>query len=181
MPEEFTENQPQQNEVVDEHASAETEKTEEKQVDNKIPYERFKSKVDEANELKRELEQYKKERDEAERKKLEEQEEYKVLAEKYREEADAIRADALNAKKDALLSKAGYTDEQVERYRKYLEGNSDEEITEALEQLKADIPPKKNFVDPSAGNGGREKPKPTDLSDEGKTLYQRLKAKGKVR
>lgn len=118
---------------------------------------------------------------EAERKKLEDQEEYKRLADKYREELDAIKADAIKSKKDAMLVKAGYNDEQVERYRKYLEGDSDEELTQALEQLKADIPPKKTYVDPSAGNGGREKPTQTDLSDEGKTLYQRLKAKGKVR
>lgn len=122
-----------------------------------------------------------KEREEAERKKLEDQQQYKELADKYRGELDAIKAEALNAKKDAMLVKAGYNDEQVERYRKYLEGESDEELTKALDDLKADVPPKKTYVDPSAGNGGKDKPKPTDLNEKGKSAYQRLKSIGRIR
>lgn len=120
-----------------------------------------------AREQKKRDQAIQKERDEAERKKLEEQEEYKGLAQKYREELDAIKAEALTTKKDALLAKAGYTDEQAERYRKYLDGETDEELAQALDQLKSDIPPKKSYVDPSAGNGGKDKPKPgnNDLYD----------------
>jgi len=80
-----------------------------------------------------------------------------------------------------MLAKAGYNDEQIERYRKYLEGESDEDLSSALEQLKEDIPPKKNYVDPNAGNGGKDKPQPKDPKEEGKSVYQRLKASGKIK
>lgn len=130
-----------------------------------------------AREQKKRDEAVQKERDEAERKRLEEAQEYKTLADKYREELEAIKADALKSKKDALLAKAGYTDEQVERYRKFVDGETDEELAKAIETLKADIPPKPTYVDPSPMNGERNKPEPVDGTELGKTMYAKIKHK----
>jgi predicted transcriptional regulator len=179
MSEEMKKEQTQQTEQVDNQSPAEAEKP---QVDNKIPYERFKQKVDEVNELKRKLAEIEKERDEAERKKLEEQNEYKALYEKAQAELEKLKMSALDAKKDALLAQAGYTSEQIERYRKYLTGENEDELKASLETLIADIPPKKIVgVDPSVGNNEKQQPKPKDAADVGRSIFQRLKEKGKIR
>ena len=120
-------------------------------------------------------------RQEAEQKQLEEQEQYKELYEQKQRELEQLKADALTAKKDTMLAKAGYTDEQIEKYRKYLDGDTDETLSASLEELKADIPPKQVYVDPSASNGKRDKPETTDLKEAGKSLYQRLKESGSIR
>lgn len=172
-----------QTETQQQESPAEAQKTETKQqVDNKIPYDRFKEKVDEVNELKRQLAELQKERDEAERKKLEENEQYKELAEQLKAELETIKSNALKAKKEALLAKAGYTDEQVTLLVNSLAGETDEELTESIEKLKTVIPPNhKPYADPSVGNGQKQEPKKTDLRDKGKSLYQRLKEKGKIK
>jgi hypothetical protein len=183
MAEENTQVQDEQ--VIDSNTSAETENTDtervDKQAEQKIPYDRFKAKVDEANDLKRKLEGFQKEREEAERKRLEEEGKYKEIAESLQAKLDAIQGDALKAKKEALLVKAGYTEDQVAKYLKYVDGSNDDELTQAVEALKADIPPKPRYADPGVGNGAKQEPKKTDLQEKGKTMYQRLKEKGKIR
>lgn len=130
-----------------------------------------------AREQKKRDEAIQKEREEAERKRLEEQEQYKELADQYRQELEAIKADALNAKKDALLAKAGYTDEQIAVLRNTVAGETDEELTKAIEGLKAVIAPKKSYIDPSPLGGGDGKPKPKDGEDIARDLYERIKHK----
>src|SRR5699024_8298749 len=76
----------------------------EQQVENKIPYDRFKYKVDEVNALKEKRCQSEREQEEANRKKLEEQNEYKQLYEQAKETIEKQKEDALNAKKTSLLS-----------------------------------------------------------------------------
>jgi hypothetical protein len=124
-------------------------------------------------------------REEADRKKLEEQNEFKSLYEKTQAELEQIRKDAevakLEATKTNLLVSAGYTGEQLERVRKYVVGTNDEELTASLEELKQDIPPKAGGVDPSVNNPQRQQPQPKDLADEGRSIYERLKAAGKIR
>jgi hypothetical protein len=126
-----------------------------------------------------------KEREEAERKKLEEQNEFKSLYEKTQAELEQIRKDAELTKLDAFTTKllvdAGYIGEQLERVRKYVKGTNEDELKSSLEELKQDIPPKTRGVDPSTGNPAKPQPKPTDLADEGRSLYERLKAAGKIR
>lgn len=130
-------------------------------------------------------EQRTKEREEAERKKLEEQNEFKSLYEKTQAELEQIRKDAelakLEAVKTNLLASAGYTGEQLERVRKYVVGVNEEELTRSLEELKQDIPPKSGGVDPSVNNPQKQQPPQKDLADEGRSIYERLKATGKIR
>ncbi|MED3649959.1 hypothetical protein [Heyndrickxia sporothermodurans] len=126
-----------------------------------------------------------KEREEAERKKLEEQNEFKSLYEKERAEKEAIikesEATKLESLKTNLLVNAGYTGEQLERVRKYIIGANEDEIKTSLDELVKDIPPKVGGVDPSVNNPQRQQPQPKDLADEGRSIYERLKAAGKIR
>jgi hypothetical protein len=167
-------------EVDDQETPAEAKKTE-SNVDNKVPYDRFKEKIDEVNSLKAELAKIKKAQEEAEKAKLEEQNEYKKLYEQAQQELAQIKEAALNAKKDALLAKAGYSDEQIALLRNSITGGTDEEISQSVSQLTAVIPPKPNYVDPSPMNGERDKPEPVDERSIGIDLFKRLKAKGKIK
>jgi hypothetical protein len=167
-------------EVDDQETPAEAKKTE-SNVDNKVPYDRFKEKIDEVNSLKAELAKIKKAQEEAEKAKLEEQNEYKKLYEQAQQELAQIKEAALNAKKDALLAKAGYSDEQIALLRNSITGGTDEEISQSVSQLTAVIPPKPNYVDPSPMNGERDKPEPVDERSIGVDLFKRLKAKGKIK
>jgi hypothetical protein len=111
-----------------------------------------------------------------------ENEQYKELAEQLQSELDEIKKAALNAKKESLLAKAGYTEEQIAKYAKYVEGETDEELEQSVEDLLKDIPPRtKTYADPHVYNGRKNEPKKTDLKDKGKSMYQRLKEKGKLR
>jgi alanyl-tRNA synthetase len=153
--------------------------------DQKIPYDRFKQKVDEANELKRKLAEFEQAKEEAERNKLEEANEFKLLYEKAQADIEAIRKEAeqtkLESTKTNLLVSAGYTGEQLERVRKYVVGANEEELTSSLEELIQDIPPKVGGVDPSVNNPQKQQPPQKDLADEGRSIYERLKAAGKIR
>lgn len=126
-----------------------------------------------------------KEREEAERKKLEEQNEFKSLYEKAQAEIDQIRKESqqkdIEHLKDRLLVDAGYIGEQLERVRKYVIGANEDEIKTSLDELKQDIPPQSQGADPHVGNPARPQPKQKDLAEEGRSLYERLKAAGKIR
>lgn len=125
------------------------------------------------------------EREEAERKKLEEQNEFKSLYEKAQADLAAIQREAETAKleslKTNLLVNAGYTGEQLERVRKYIVGTDEETLKASLDEVKADIPPKSTGVDPSVNNTQKQTPPPQDLTEYGGSVYERLKAAGKIR
>lgn len=115
--------------------------------------------------------------DAAERKRLEDEEQYKELANTYKQEIEALKADALKAKKDDLLFKAGYTDVQVGLLRKLVEGETDEEILSSIENVKIAVPVEtvKDYVDPGVGNGIKVKPDNVDQYDKGKSLFARIR------
>lgn len=177
MSQEVVETKTNIDEQQQQQPSAETKNTETKTVENKVPYERFKEKVDEVNKLKARLAALEKEREEAEKRKLEEQNEYKKLYEKAQKELEQFKIQTLNAKKDALLAKAGYSDEQVAVLRNSLTGETDEELEKSLEQLKSVIPPKPRYVDPSLMNGIRQEPEPKDISEIGVKQFEKIKSK----
>lgn len=120
-------------------------------------------------------------RREAERKQLEEKEQYKELAENYRKEIEALKEDALNAKKEILLAKAGYTDEQIKVLRTAIAGETDDELEDAIKNLKTAIPPKPKYVDPLPGNSLNSKPEPKDQTEEGRSRIRDLISRGKIR
>lgn len=80
--------------------------------------------------------------------------------------------------KRKAMRKYHYTDEQIERYLKFVDGETAEEIERSIAELAKDIPPKgDNFADPSPMNGVKQKPKPADPGEVGKTLFERIKHK----
>lgn len=141
--------------------------------------------------VKERLEREKRKREEAleeqraadERKRLEDEQKYKELYEKLQEDLEKQRVSALQAKKESLLAQAGYSPEQASTLVKLVEGEDDEALKDSLESVKALFPPtkEKSYGDPNPGNGGRQTPKKQTLEDKGKSVYARLKAKGKVR
>lgn len=123
---------------------------------------------------------------EAERKEREKNEEYKALYESAQAELDRARTEAktaaLNATKTQLLVEAGYSAEQLARVSKYVIGEDEDAIKASIAEVIADMPPKgEQKVYPNLNNGRKPDPKPGDLTDVGKTQYERLKAAGKLR
>ncbi|MFU8688470.1 hypothetical protein ACNA6I_01430 [Rossellomorea sp. FS2] len=165
--------------------AAEPSEPQEPKVENKIPYDRFKEKVDEANELKRKLAEIEEERAKKEREELESQNNYKQLYDTLLADTEKLKAQAeaatLEKAKTDLLVQAGYTGEQLDRVRKYLQGTDEASLKASLDEVKADIPPKSVGVDPSAGNTPNHPPKQKDPADTGRSLYQRLKEAGKIK
>lgn len=152
--------------------------------EQKIPYDRFKAKVDEVNDLKARLDAFEKAQEDARLAELSEVDRAKAEAERLAGELQKAKEDALDAKKVGLLAKSGYNDEQITRYAKFVVGTTDEEINASLASLVEDIPPtkEKSYVDPSSkGMGARQTPAKKDLHDKGTSTYQRLKALGRIK
>ena len=120
--------------------------------------------------------------EEARKKELEENEQYKELLEDAnktiedlkREKADRERSDYIVKQ----LSDKGLTNEQVERYSKYVHGQSEEELNSSIESVYQDFVQGTQEAkgDPSAGFGGTPaKPKAKTDEDYGRELFERLK------
>ncbi|RWQ69811.1 hypothetical protein [Bacillus cereus] len=121
------------------------------------------------------------ERQEAERKNLEEQEKYKELYQNLEKQVADEKVKTLDAKKETLLVGAGYSEDQVALLKGLLTGDTDDELKQSLETIKSTLAPKGNGADPSPGNPPRQPPNPIDPADKGKSAFQRLKEKGKIR
>src|SRR5690625_823073 len=151
---------------------------EQKEVDNqRIPYDRFKAKVDEANALKEKLAEIERQQEEAKRKELEETEQYKELYEQALKQAEQAKQEALNIKKNALLTQAGYKQEQAKLLIRLVEGDDEQDISESLDKLKTTFPVKEKYVDPSPLNGGRDSVKTVGADEVGVSAFERIKNK----
>src|SRR5699024_4012337 len=156
---------------------------EQKEVDNqRIPYDRFKAKVDEANAVKEKLAEIERQQEEAKRKELEESEQYKELYKQALETIEQQKEDALNAQKVTLLAGAGYDEEQTEKLLKLVEGETEDDIKASIEELKETFPAKAapTYVDPSMGNGKRSTPESVDGEDVGRNMFESLLKSGKI-
>lgn len=118
-------------------------------------------------------------RREAEKEKLKENEEFKELADTYKAELEEYKAQVIEHSKEKALIKAGYSSEQVERYSKFVEGSTDEEISESVSELLKDIQPTRTYADPSAGNSSKGKAPKKDSTKIGLDMYEKIK--GKIR
>ena len=118
----------------------------------------------------------KKQKEEDDRKQAEEQGKYKELYEKTQEQLAEITRKALL---ESALLKVGYTEDQIERYSKYVVGEDESEINESVQDLVEDIKPgniKDELQDePSPFPSQRKDPQPKDGSEYGKQAYQRIK------
>lgn len=110
-----------------------------------------------------------------------EEQKYKNLYEQVLAELEGKRNQSIDTKKETLLKKAGYDSDQVEYFKKFIQGETEDEINSDLSKLKVDFPPKKIYADPNASNGHKQAPKKSNAEDKGRTAYKRLKLKGKIR
>ena len=161
-------------------ASQNTEEETAEKVENKIPYARFKEKVDEANALKEKLAKIEQEQAEAKRKELEEQENYKALYEQAMADVEAAKTQVLLTKKQTALTQAGYSADQLGKLTKLVEGETDEEIAESINELKTLFPTDVYYGDPSANNGAVSKPKEVDAEEVGRNAVSRVLHKIKL-
>lgn len=159
-----------------------TQNTDEPVVEQRIPYDRFKQKVDEANALKEKLAKIERQQQAEETRQLEEQNEYKTL---YNQALDTIKqaeADALTQKKESLLTKAGYNEAQIDKLSKLVDGDDEETIKASIESLKETFPvAAKKYADPSVGNDKGTTPEQVEGEDIGRKLFDRLLANGKIK
>jgi len=146
----------------------------------RIPYERFKQKVDEVNQLKEKLAQIEEEQAQAKRQELEEQERYKELYEQALQEKEDARQEALSLRKIDGLRQAGYSGEQAKLLVKLVDGEDDETIKASVEQIKSTVPVNDGFVDPTINNGPGVKPKTVDAEELGRNAVSRVLHKIKL-
>lgn len=160
---------------------ADPSNTDDEDLDNqRIPYKRFKEKVDEANRLKKKLAKIEADQEAQKLQDLKDQEKFKELYEATLEELENVKNSKVENKKAELLKDAGYKDEQIERLSKLVEGSSEEEILESIEDLKV-VFPTKTYVDPSPDNRKRKTPDPVDGEDMGKSMFDKLLSSGKLK
>lgn len=148
--------------------------------DKRIPYERFKQKVDEANALKEKLAEIEREQAEAEKAELEAQNKYKELYEQALQEKEQARQEALELRKTSLLKSEGYDDEQAKLLVKLIDGDDEDAIAESIKQIKATVPITDNYADPSTFNGRAAKPKTVDAEELGRNAVSRVLHKIKL-
>lgn len=165
--------------VVD--TGADLDSTDEDELEKqRIPYKRFKEKVDEANRLKKELAKIEEDQKAEKLQEMKDQEKYKELYENALEEIENIKSTKVAKKKSELLKDAGYKDSQIERLSKLVEGDSEEEILESIEELK-EVFPTKTYVDPSADNRKRSTPDSVDGEEIGRSLFDKILKSGKIK
>lgn len=167
-------------ELISSGGTLNTEEPTDDKHENRIPYERFKEKVDEANALKEKLAEIEKEQEAAQRKELEEKEDYKKLYEQALQQAEQSRQESLKVSKSHALLKAGYADEQAKLLVNLVEGEDDETIAESIKRIQATIPVQDNYADPSAFNGAKAKPKTVDAEELGRNAVSRVLHKIKL-
>jgi hypothetical protein len=149
--------------------------------DKRIPYDRFKAKVEEVNRLKAKLDEIEEAEEEAKRKQLEDQNQYKELYEEALETIQTQKEDALQRTKESLLKDAGYNDGQIARLTKLVEGETEDDIKTSIDELKTDFPVAKKYADPSVGNGAGATPDKVDGEDIGRSMFEKLLASGKIK
>lgn len=166
---------------TDDNSSDGTENTDDTGVDNRIPYDRFKQKVDEVNALKSKLDQIEKEQEAAKRKELEDQNKYKELYEQALETIEESKKAIVQQTKESLLTKAGYNDDQVTRLSKLVEGDSEEEMNTSIDEIKKLFPVEQDYADPSVNNGSGTTPTPVEGEEVGRNMFDKLLNSGKLR
>lgn len=102
-------------------------------------------------------------RREAERKQAEQNEEYQKLYETERQAHAELQAKLKAAEVEALktnkLVAAGYSGEALAKAKRFISGETDEELDAAIDDFKAVAPPKA-VADPNPNNGGGYVPTP---------------------
>lgn len=140
-----------------------------------IPYDRFTEVLKRAKEAEARLSEVEAAKTEQEQREAEEAGKYKELYEKMQAEKDAAELKAkqlqLDYFKSAELTKAGFSDDRLEKAKQFVTGSTEEEIRQNIEIFK-ELLPQQNFVDPSVNAPGGTK-------TETKTSKDKAEEKGR--
>src|SRR5690625_3411444 len=104
----------------------------------------------------------------------EEQEELESKIDEVDAKSEQYRNNAVEARKVQAMKKIHYSDEQIEKYVRFVEGDTADEIDRSVLQLSKDITPSIYYGDPSAMNGAKAKPKTVDKKEVGRNAVSRV-------
>lgn len=122
-----------------------------------------------------------KEPEELERKELEEKEDYRKLLDKANEKLVEYetkeKAMARQETIEGMLTEKGLTPEQIKRYSKYVQGESEEDISKSVEGIYEDFAAIQGSQqkDPAAGFGDKKDQVEVNDEDYGRKLFESIK------
>ena len=87
---------------------------------------------------------------------------------------EQYRINAVQARKEQAMRRFNYSDEQIQKYVKFIEGDTADEIDRSVLQLSKDIAPNNYYGDPSINNGAASKPKAVDKKEVGRNAVKRI-------
>src|SRR5699024_10309379 len=90
---------------------------------------------------------------------------------------EQYRINAVQARKEQAMRRFNYSDEQISKYVKFIEGDTADEIDRSVLQLSKDIAPNNYYGDPSLLNGAAAKPKAVDKREIGRNAVKRIMSK----
>src|SRR5699024_9952882 len=90
---------------------------------------------------------------------------------------EQYRINAVQARKEQAMRRFNYSDEQIQKYVKFVEGDTADEIDRSVLQLSKDIAPNNYYGDPSINNGAASKPKAVDKKEIGRNAVKRIMSK----
>jgi len=90
---------------------------------------------------------------------------------------EQYRINAVQARKEQAMRRFNYSDEQISKYVKFIEGDTADEIDRSVLQLSKDIAPNNYYGDPSINNGAASKPKEVDKREIGRNAVKRIMSK----
>lgn len=102
---------------------------------------------------------------------------YQSKIEALDEKLAKYRADNIADRKREAMQKMNYSNQQIERYLKHVEGETEEEIKQSVFNLMLEIPPAINYIDPNPMSGRSYRPKHKDPTELGKKAFERIKDK----
>lgn len=107
----------------------------------------------------------------------EEQIELKAKIDEIDAKIEQYRVNAVQARKEQSMRRFNYSDEQIQKYVKFVEGDTADEIDRSVLQLSKDIAPNNYYGDPSINNGAASKPKAVDKKEVGRNAAKRILSK----
>lgn len=122
-------------------------------------------------------EQVEEETDDQEEQQTQEQADLQAKIDDVDAKIEQYRINAVEARKVQAMKKHNYSDEQIEKYVRFVEGDTADEIDRSVLQLSQDITPSIYYGDPSPLNGAKAKPKTVDKKQVGRNAVKRILSK----
>src|SRR5699024_4506895 len=90
---------------------------------------------------------------------------------------EQYRINAVQARKEQVMRRFNYDEQQILKYIHFIEGDTADEIDRSVLQLSKDIAPNNYYGDPSINNGAAAKPKAVDKREIGRNAVKRIMSK----